>query len=216
MSRLPLVLALTLVLSCAHRDDDDDSSPTAGDDDDTLGDDDSATGDDDTTGDDDDAAPMSLLEVRRGSAIAGAAGYDGSEEWYAREDEGEGDDVCRIRYDLDAVAERHDCASCAWAWDVVRSGATVLADVDGACQDALGVDPAEVGALDGVVLGYGFDPDFTGHAQLLMVDFYDGAGWQGVSFASWIEASGQFEYEWVVGFVEPRPLQLRSGAYPRP
>jgi hypothetical protein len=73
--------------------------------------------------------------------------------------------------------------------------------VDGACLSGLGSDASSVSTLDGVVWGYGYDPEWYGHARVLFLDRHDGAGWQPAAFASWDEGSGSFSFDWDVGFV---------------
>jgi hypothetical protein len=194
---LPTLLTLLLALSftgCTTDPDDDDD--TAGDDD--TGDDD--TGDDDTgdddSGDDDTAANTGMFGYL-GDATASDAGYDGWEELYLIAEKGLGDDVCRVRYDVDATAPRDDCADCMWAHDVVVSNPQVTLDVDGACA-AIGYDAAAIAALDGTTKSYGYAEEYFGHADVIMVMVK--GEWSAVSFATWDDGSENFLYDWEVGF----------------
>jgi hypothetical protein len=61
----------------------------------------------------------------------------------------------------------------------------------------LGVDAATASSWDGMSRSYGYDPDFVGHAQILMV--WDGAYWQAVSYADWDDGARTIDYDWVDG-----------------
>ncbi len=191
---------LTLApLGCPDDPDDDDDSgdDDAGDDDagdDDSGDDDTAS--DDDAGDDDSGGGTGMLGYY-GSATADADGYDGIEELYLIADKGMGEDLCRIRYEVDATAPRDDCADCMWAHDVVFEDPEVIVDVAGACA-AIGYDAAAVAALSGTTRSQGYAEEYFGHADVIMV--FDGGTWSVVSFATWDHGSHLFEYDWEVGY----------------
>jgi hypothetical protein len=132
--------------------------------------------------------------TRVGEALVDGS-YIGSERMILVGDEGYGDIVCHVEYDMTSIASRTDCINCLWAWDVEISNATSVVDTE-ACA-AVGLTSADVAALDGQVLGYGYDADYVGHAQILM--FWDGAEWSAGSYAGWDEATQLFDYDWLDG-----------------
>jgi len=203
-----LILALMLtaiwlaVPACNGSDDDDVADDDVADDDvadDDTGDDD--TGDDDT-GDDDTSEPMAL-KGHVGEAIADAATYDGWEELFFIADGGEGDDLCRIRYDLDSVAPRDDCdlplGDCAWGHDLVLSDVEIVAESDVGCA-GFGYDAAALAVLEEGEVSYAYIPEYSGHPDVMAMYDEAGAAWQVVAFASWDEGSGAFNYDWEDGY----------------
>jgi hypothetical protein len=165
-----------------------------------------ADSDADADADSDADTDLALLG-QSGAAVGGADGYSGTEDWYLVADEGSGVDICRIRYSLEATAARPDCpddghAGCIWGWDVIRSGAAIVAESGVGCEDGLGLDAAAVDALNGTSLGIGFNPDYYGHAAVLLRDEHDGHGWFVAAFATWDEKTEAFSYTWDQGLVE--------------
>jgi hypothetical protein len=134
------------------------------------------------------------LLQRVGTAVVGVD-YAGTEDLQILGEDGYGEPVCVVRYDVTSVAVRSDCPACLFAFDVVLDNSAVVTDVDGACA-GLGTDPA---ALDGTTTTRGFNADYAGHASVLMVDL--GTGWQSASYGEYDEATGVFAYQWDDGFV---------------
>ena len=137
-----------------------------------------------------------------GVAVADATSYSGVEELYFIANDGAGIELCRIAYDVQAFAQRNDCNDCQWAHDLEISQAAVVAEDGVGCDGIshiLGFGAADVSDLDGTYLSYGYDEDFMGHAAVLMM--YVG-NWNPVSYATWDEVSGDFDYDRQDGLYE--------------
>ncbi len=149
----------------------------------------------DTGGDSgvDSGTARSGAESRYGSGLVGE-GYDGVEEWALVADNGTGADVCRLDFSLGSSTARTDCADCSWAYDLVVSGTTVVDEDATGCAATL-ADPA---TFDGTVVSYGYAPNYFGHAQVLMV--YESGAWNAVSFGGMDDTTGEFSYQWDVGY----------------
>ncbi len=139
-------------------------------------------------------------EGQLGLGTMSGADYIGYEEWYFVADDGDGADVCRIRYTLTSVAPRADCSECSWAYDLIRSEAQVLTESDPGCLPVLGYDGTTVGDLDGTTVSFGYAPSYYGHAQVLMVE--TGGVWDAATFAAFDETTGEFTYDWEEGYHE--------------
>ena len=207
-SWIALALALGLALAGCPGDDDDDTADdddaTADDDDDaTADDDDDATADDDddatTDDDDDDTAERIGLSGKSGEAVALDGAYTGTEDMYFIADDGNGEDVCRIRYDLNSVAERFDCESygepCLWAYDLTLANPVVVDESDVGCEGVFGLDEDGVGALAGTEISRGY-VRYMGHTWVLLEQQPDDS-WQPFCNAAWDEVTGDLEYTWV-------------------
>lgn len=180
------ILTLGLLLAACDADQGDDDSTDPGDDDDDAGD------DDDTTED------ASGLLGRVGTATVDGASYQGTEDLYFTTEYGEGEDVCRIRYPLSSSAVRDDCADCVWAFDLVLGAPELIAETDPGCLATVGVDSASLGDVEGDVVSYGYDPEYFGHIQMLLVE--QAGSWAAVGHADWESGSGAFSYDWEDGY----------------
>ncbi|MEQ1568786.1 MAG: hypothetical protein ABMA64_24315 [Myxococcota bacterium] len=150
---------------------------------------------------DTDVEPGQSLVQRVGSGVVGAD-YVGTEEYQLLDDEGYGALQCQITLDLLSTGIRTDCAPCLWAFDLEISNATVvLDDGAGACMAGFGLDATTVGSLNGQILSYGYNPDYFGHAQVLMVS-PAGEPWAAATYGTYDEGTGDFSYEWVDGLIE--------------
>jgi hypothetical protein len=182
-----------LALACSGK-----TEPGGGADTEPSADADTDTDTDADTDTDTDTEPAAQgLLVRVGNAIVDAA-YTGTEDLELVGDDGYGEIVCAIHYDLASVAVRDDCSGCEWAFDVAISNAETVVDASGACT-AIGYDATAVAALNGTTVSRGYNADYAGHAQVLMVDI--GGTWQSASYGLFDEGSGAFSYEWEDGFV---------------
>lgn len=181
-------------------------SDTGGDTGDTQGDsaDTADSGDSGDTADSGDSADtgdsgtgQSGMVGHLGMATADTTSYSGTEEWYLIADDGEGDDVCRIRTTLTNVGQpRTDCADCLWAYDLVVSAPEIVAESGPGCT-VFGYDATNINDLNGTMVSYGYNPDYYGHAQVLAT--FDGSEWRVVTFAAWDEATGALTYDWQDG-----------------
>ena len=197
----PMMLLSTLLLLPACGDKDDTETPE-GDTDTDADTDADADADADT---DADADADLGLQGYSGQATAGLDGFEGSEDMYLIAEEGDGDDICRIRYELKDTDSRPDCpdaghSGCLWAWEVSVSAAAIVAESGIGCAGAFGVTADSVSELDGTSFGLGYNPDYYGHAAVMVRD--PGDGWFVASFAIWDEDTGSFTYQWDQGFVQ--------------
>ena len=198
-----ILLASAFAIACGDKDDTE--VPEGDTDTDTDTDSDTDADGDTDTDTDTDTDPKEALQGYSGQATAGYEGYDGVEEWYFVADEGDGEDICRIRYELKSGDARDDCphnghSGCIWAWDVTIAGAEILAESDIGCEGSLGVTQESLADLNGTTWGFGFNPDYYGHAAVQLRDM--GEGWFVSTFASWDEGDGTFTYQWDQGYVE--------------
>ena len=138
------------------------------------------------------AGPRLGTVLREGSPTVDGDGWVGTESFrFLGED---GAVLCDVSYTLSSVAPRADCTTCLWAFDLVLSDATLIADPEGLCLPTLGVDAATVGTLDGRTEPRGYNDQYFGHAKVLMI-VVDGE-WKGGDYADWDETTGLFEYQW--------------------
>lgn len=189
-----LARAACLVLAACNGDKQEtDSGPAT----DTDSDDTDAVDTDDT-----DAPAREGLLQRVGTATV-TDSYAGTEDLQLVSEEdadgdGEDDVVCRIRYELVSVAVRDDCVMCEWAFDLEIRGATVAEDPLGVCLAVTGYDASNVAELDGTISARGFDPEYAGHAEVLLSELEPGS-WQTVSYATFV--GEQLDYAWDDGYV---------------
>ncbi len=203
-----LATVLGAMQACACNGDKD-TADTEGDTDaDTDADTDTdADADADTDTDTDtDTDPLTGLLGREGEATVLAGSYEGWEDRYFIADSGDGDDLCRISYDVISTGSRDDCVNdagaepCDWAYDVEISGAYVETDVDGACAAQIGYDASTIDSLNGESFAIAYVSDYYGHANVLF--YYDKGAWGPVANATYDSGSGAFAYIWVLGTAE--------------
>ena len=192
---LPL-FAFIVALGCKNDGDD------SGVDTDDTDVDDTDTDDTDTDTDDTDEGPLGLAGFAGGANCDGLT-YDGWEERYLVGDKGEGDDICRLRVDLDPVGvPRTDCDICAWAFDLEVTAASIVAESESGCIGYLGIDISTVGSLVGTTRAYGYSPEYFGHAKVLMEYDAKSGLWNAAgAYATWDESSGAFAYDAIDGEV---------------
>jgi hypothetical protein len=200
-------------VACQGSDTDTDQDGDADTDTDTDSDTDADT-DTDTDASDTDSDTDVILDglallIRIGEAfVEEGVSYTGTEDLRYDAEEGDGNTVCLVSMTLTSSAVRTDCgfpdsyppdyfAECTWAFDLVTSDASVVTDVDGACQTLLGIDSSTVDQLDGEVRSYAYHPDYFGHTTVLMI--YDGTEWVPVSYAEFDSETGLFDYDWDEG-----------------
>ena len=149
--------------------------------------------------------PMGLLSRQGTGVIDATPSYTGSEALVFVGDEGYGQELCRISYDLTSTAPRPDCPGCGWAFDLVVSNVVVETDVDEACALSLATEfslAPSVDDLDGLALSYGYHPDYFGHAQVLMFYDEDSSAWRGLTVAVYDDQKMTIAYDLVDGLHE--------------
>ena len=183
------------------------------------------TGTEDTasedTGPEDTGEVVSLvgLQGRFGELAKTETSLTGTEQFYFIADEGDGDDICRIQYDVVSTATRDDCDICnetdddgepyGWAFDVTFSNPEITAESDPGCLATLGYDKSNLADISGQTRGLGYTPEYIGHASVILIDL-DGV-WTAVANAEFVEeidndgqptGVGALSYEWTDGYIE--------------
>lgn len=130
--------------------------------------------------------------LRQGEATV-LDSFAGIEALLFIDEDGEGEELCRLELQLASVASRTDCDLCLWAWDLEIVAATTVLDEQCA---AAGYDAAADWV--GQTLSYGYTDDYFGHAPAMLA-WLDGS-WQAVSYAWWDSSSGQFLYQVSEGY----------------
>jgi hypothetical protein len=142
----------------------------------------------------------------RGMATANATTYDGTTEFYIIGDNGLGDEVCTIRFDVKRTgAAPANCmdpttsAACTWSHQVTFSNPMVITNTNGACDASDSVPPldaAGIARINNSTIGRGFSK-VAGHGDSLMK--YDGTKWTVVGHSSWNETTSAFDYNVITG-----------------
>jgi hypothetical protein len=140
---------------------------------------------------------------QRGQSMVNASMFEGYEEYFIISEEGFGEDICVVRFDVRRVGEApagcDDPAAdvdCLWTHLVEFSNPMVLTDTDGVCADSeLGLDQAAIDEIDGSRAAYGFVSEFAGHNSVLMK--YDDAmaKWDAYGNATWDEGASFFRFD---------------------
>jgi hypothetical protein len=201
-NRFESLLLLVAMAACESTTDTADTTPsdtqdTSSDaDSDADADTDTDTDADADTDTDSDTGQLLGVKGRAGAATVSESSYVGTEELYFAPEEKTTERICSIVYDLNAVGSRWDCKECSWAFALRVSNAHVASETDPGCLATLGLDASTVDSLNGTVYGYGYNPLYYGHAQVLEV--YQDAAWTVVTFASIDEKTGAFGYDWIV------------------
>jgi hypothetical protein len=180
-------------------DTDDTDGMIADSDTDTDADTDSDTDADTDTDADADTDPGQAVITREGYALVDpGVNYAGVENFVVTGAYGDGDEICVLHTTLTSTASRPDCVDCEWAFDLIRSGSTIVSDVDGACLAVVGVDESTVSTLDGDVLSYGYESKLAGHSPALMVHL--GGSWVPATYAEYDEVAQTLTYDWSEGY----------------
>lgn len=203
----PALLTLLVSTTACDSGNDDGDDDDMGDDDDasTTGDDDDATGDDDDAqgDDDDDDAWETLGECRIAGAGKWADGaYTGTVDYILLADGGDGDELCRMRFDVTTVGTPDmPCDFCYWSTVISLSNPTAVSDVDGTCANSdRGLTEANVAEMTSAQTGMGFAEEATGHGQILVQFDEATSTWAAAAFGVWDETTGDLEYDKVEGF----------------
>ncbi|HLV22453.1 MAG TPA: hypothetical protein VKZ49_16280 [Polyangiaceae bacterium] len=144
----------------------------------------------------------------RSAGVVTADSFETYEEHYLLGDEGFGDALCVVRFDVRRAGDAPDGCDesagqqdmCLWTHLVEYSNPSVLVDEDGACEDSeLAMDSAAIAAIDGQQVAYGYVFEYQGHNSVLMR--YDEArGWQPGVNAGWSPETGDFQFDRRDGF----------------
>ncbi len=122
--------------------------------------------------------------------------YEGFEDQYLMTADDDPVDVCRVRYELHAVASPAvPCPICDWEVVVEKRNPSVLVDENGACANSdLGLDEAAIAAGVGARIAYGFAAESVGHANILMRYNTASGRWEEYSVSNWDPQVSEFRY----------------------
>lgn len=139
---------------------------------------------------------------QRGRSMVGPTSFDGFEEFYIIGEEGLGDDICVVRFDVERTGDGQagctdlDGYPCAWTHEVTISNPSVEVDTDGVCaKSELGLDAARLAELDGSVASYGFVSEYAGHNSVLLRWDAASDSWIPFGNATWDEETGAFRFD---------------------
>jgi hypothetical protein len=131
-----------------------------------------------------------------GEATVTGDSFEGFEDHYLIGDEGDGSDVCRVRYEVVGVGTPEvTCDLCQWTFIIETRNPTVVADLSGGCaMSELGFDAAKIATEDGATRAVGYVTEYAGHSNVLML-LNDATGeWSPIGVASYVDETGEFFY----------------------
>jgi hypothetical protein len=123
--------------------------------------------------------------------------YQGFEDQYILTADDDPVDVCRIRYELHAVAEPAvPCTICEWDVVLEKRNPSVLVDLNNACANSdFGLDEAAISASVGERVAYGFAEESVGHASILMRYNIGSGRWEEYTVSNWNPLVSEFRYK---------------------
>src|SRR5262249_15146015 len=130
---------------------------------------------------------------QRGMGTVDADSFDGWEEFYIIGEEGFGDDICVVRFDVKRAGAAPDgCddpaadVDCLWTHEVQYSNPQVMTDMNGVCAKSdLGFDAAAIAEIEGSRVAYGFVSEYVGHNSVLLTYDEAMAKWVANGNATW-------------------------------
>jgi hypothetical protein len=133
----------------------------------------------------------------RGESPVNADSFEGYEEFYLIGDDGFGQDICVVRFDVARVGEAPaGCEDCVWTHRVEYRNPQILTDVDGVCASSeLGMDDARIEEIDGSQTAYGFVNEYSGHVSVLMKYDEMTSTWGPNGNANWSEETGELRFD---------------------
>jgi hypothetical protein len=133
---------------------------------------------------------------QRGQSPVDVDSFEGYEEYYLISDDGFGEDICVVRFDVGRIGPAPGgCDDCAWTHEVEYSNPEVLIDVEGVCASSeLGFDAAKIAEMDGSRAAYGFVREYAGHVSVLMKYDETSASWGPNGNANWSEETGELRF----------------------
>ena len=156
--------------------------------------------------------PVEYSEVgvcgQRGQGTVDQSTFAGYEEFYLIGEEGFGDEICVVRFEVSRVGPAPDgCddptadVDCVWTHLVEYGAGEVLTDVDGTCANSeLGFDAARIDEVTGSQSAYGFVSEYAGHNSVLMAHDPATGSWDAFGNATWDPDSGAFRFDRRNGF----------------
>ncbi|MEE9386807.1 MAG: hypothetical protein V3V08_25600 [Nannocystaceae bacterium] len=139
---------------------------------------------------------LGLCGVRSlGTIVVGR--YEAVEETYLVGDQGDGDDMCRIRFDVKSIGvPTVDCPMCEWSYVVRRSDPVIVTNIETACANSeLALDATAIATADGGEAWYAYVREFLGHNDVLMIYDHDTKRWEAQNLANWNAVTGSIEFD---------------------
>jgi hypothetical protein len=146
---------------------------------------------------------------QRSEGTVTADSYVADEEFYLIGDEGFGEELCVVRFEVTRVGDAPPGCDesagrqqeCLWAHVVQYENPSVVTDRDGMCADSeLALTASAIAEIEAQRVAYGYVFEFQGHNSVLMTYDYERAVWQADVNAGWDEASGAFRFDRRDGF----------------
>jgi hypothetical protein len=144
---------------------------------------------------------------QRGESTVSATAFEGFEEFYLISEEGFGDDICIVRFDVARAGDGPagcvdgDGAPCEWSHLVQLSNPTVVTDEGGVCASSqLALDEARIAEIDGSEVAYGFVSEYAGHNSVLLKQDPNSETWDPYGNATWDEETDAFRFDRRDGF----------------
>jgi hypothetical protein len=133
----------------------------------------------------------------RGESTVSDSEFEGFEEYFLIGEEGFGDDICIVRFDVTRVGEAPaGCTDCVWSHLVELGNPTTELDENGVCaKSELAFDAERIAELDGSQIAYGFVREFAGHNSVVLS--YDDAlgSWEPFGNATYDAAIERLKFE---------------------
>jgi hypothetical protein len=146
---------------------------------------------------------------QRGESTVTATTFEGFEEFYLISEEGFGEDICVVRFDVARVGDGPagcvdgEDVPCVWSHLVQLSNPTVVADEDGVCASSdLALDEDAIAEIDGSEAAYGFVAEFAGHNSVLLKQDPTSETWDPFGNATWDEETDAFRFDRRDGFCD--------------
>lgn len=144
----------------------------------------------------------------RGQSTVSTTSFVGFEERYLIGEEGLGEDICVVRFDVTRVgAAPGGCddpaagVDCLWTHRVTFSNPSIVRHVGDVCANSeLALDDAAIAALDGLQVAYGFVSEYAGHASVLMKYEEASGTWDAYGNAAWDPENSAFRFDHRDGF----------------
>ncbi|MEE9383778.1 MAG: hypothetical protein V3V08_10225 [Nannocystaceae bacterium] len=137
-----------------------------------------------------------------GSGLFADGRYSGIIDYLLLADEGNGEELCRVRFSLNTVAEPDPpCGECYWSTVARLSEPIQITDIEGACADSernMGAAGIEARMAETVAMGFAMES--TGHGEVLVHYNDDTMQWGIVAFGEWDAETGSLAYDRVEGF----------------
>ncbi len=146
---------------------------------------------------------------QRSEGTVTADSYVADEEFYLIGEEGFGEELCVVRFEVTRVGDAPPGCDesagqqqeCLWAHVVQYANPTIVTDRNGMCADSeLALTASAIAEIEAQRVAYGYVFEFQGHNSVLMTYDYERAVWQADVNAGWDEASGAFRFDRRDGF----------------